>query len=283
MKKQLVKHALVVSLIFASVFAFSQDAALLKYNFVKGKTYVLSTKLNNDVTQTMGGQEVKMETGISFNSEMLIEGVDNSGSATTVVTLKNASIYTKIPAMGRDTTMNFNDLNEQRRVVYSSTGKQISVVSITPEKILKMLGSIDQFTNLQYLPEKSFYVGDKWNDIKVDSTKASQQSPVNMNISTDMEYTLAGKEVKDGIELLKISYSGVLSITGKGNMQGMELFVEGSGKTEGFSYFNTQTSMVVYNEANTEMDMSIAVSGQQNMTMPMSQSLKIITTIEEKK
>ncbi len=282
MKKQLIKQALVLSLILVTISAFSQDATLLKYNFVKGKTYVISTQLNNNVTQTMGGQEMKIESGINTNSEMLVEDVKSNGDFTTLVTLMNTSMHTKIPAMGRDTTMKFNDLNDQRRIVFSSTGKQISAVDLNPEKSLKMMATIKQLLKIQGLPEKSLKVGEKWNDKLIDTTKATAQNPVNMIMTTDMEYTLLGKEVKDGIELLKISFAGAMTINGKGNMQGMELFVEGTGKTEGFSYFNPKTSILVNNEASTEMDMSIAVSGQQNMTMPMSQSMKSITKIEEK-
>lgn len=282
MKNVIIKSLFVLSFVTISIFANSQEAVMLKYNFVKGKTYILSSKLSTNVTQTMGPQEIKVENGIISNSDMQIEDVDNNGNATSLVTLKSASIHTKIPAMNRDTTMNFNDLNEQRRVVFASTGKEISSITITPEKVMKMMSSASQFTRIQNLPGKSINTGEKWNDKLIDSTKANQQSPVNMAISTDMEYSLVGKEVKDGVELLKISFSGAITITGKGNMQGMDLFVEGTGKSEGFSYFNPKTSLVVNTESNTEMDMSIAVSGQQNMTMPMTQSIKISTTLTEK-
>lgn len=282
MKKLLLKQLLIITLVAFCGLVYSQENVMLKYNFVKGKTYILTTQLNSDVTRTMGPQEIKIETGINSNSEMQIEDVDNNGNATSLVTLKNASIHTKVPVMNKDTTMNFNDLNEQQRVVFSSTGKQISAVTITPEKVLKMMNSASQFTRIQNLPGKSVNIGEKWNDKLVDSTKSSPQNPVDMVISTDMEYSLIGKEIKDGIELVKISFSGAITITGKGNMQGMELFVEGTGKSEGFSYFNPKTSLVVNTESSTEMDMSIAVSGQQNMTMPMSQSMKASITLAEK-
>ncbi|RPH34512.1 MAG: hypothetical protein EHM93_00320 [Bacteroidales bacterium] len=283
MKNLFIKQAMVLSLIVVNFFAYSQDAALLKYNFVKGKTYVIFSQLDNIVTQTMGGQEIKIEAGILSNSEMLVEGIDDKGNITLLATLKNASISTKIPAMGKDTTMNFSNLDEQRRVVLSSTGKQIASVNLNEEKVQKMISSINQFTRLQNLPGKALKIGEKWNDKLIDSTKASQQNPVNMVVTTDMEYTIVGKELKDGVELLKIANSGAMSITGQGNMQGMELYVEGTGKSEGFSYFNPKASMVVNTEANIEMDMSIAVTGQQNMTMPMNQSMKAIVKIEEKK
>lgn len=264
-----------------SIFANSQEA-MLKHGFVKGKTYVLSTQLTQNVTRSMGGQDLTMEGGLNSSAEIQIENVDNIGNVTMLVSLKNSSITQKVPAMKMDTTMNFNDLNEQKRVVVASNGKLISSASVTEEKIGKMLASAEQFTKLLQFPEKAIKFGEKWTEKLVDSTKASQQSPVSMVITNDMELTLVGKEVVDGAELLKINFGGVLQITGSGNQMGMELFVEGTGKSEGFAYFNPKTSLLVRTETNTEMNMNIAVSGQQNMTMPMSQSMKTITTIIEK-
>jgi hypothetical protein len=283
MKKLLIKQVLVLSLLFVSAFAYSQNATLLKYNFIKGKTYVLSTQLTNNVTQSMGGQEMKMESGVVTNSEMKIEDIDKDGNATTLLSILNGSIHMKIPAMGRDTTMKLSDLKEQIRVVLSSTGKKISEAEVNKDNRFAMMGPINQFTKFRELPGKEIKVGEKWNEKLSDSTKASGQNPFNTTILTDLEYTMVGKEMKDGKELIKISFTGTLAINGKGNQQGMDLFMEGTGKTEGSSYFDPQTLLVNYNEANTEMDMSIAVSGQQNMTMPMTQSVKVINTIEEKK
>ena len=264
-----------------SVVANSQDA-MLKYNFVKGKTYVLNTQLNNNIVQTMGGQEMKMESGINSTSEFLVENVDEKGNATILVSLKDASVASKIPAMGRDTTMKFNDLNEQTRVVITSAGKNISSASVSAGNVSMMLGSVEKFTKFIQLPEKSVKVGEKWSDKLVDSIKSSPQSPVNLVITTDFEFSFVGTEVVDGVELTKISFTGALQINGSGNQMGMDLFVEGNGKSEGVLYFNPKSSLVVKTDTNTEMDMNIAVSGQQNMTMPMNQSMKTITTLVEK-
>lgn len=278
MKNVVTKSLFVLALMTISFFANSQEA-MLKYSFVKGKTYAITTQLTNNITQSMGGQEMKQLSDMNSNSEMKIEDVDKDGNATSLFTLLNTSIH--FSAMGRDTTMKFNDQNEQKRVVFSPLGHQISEIEITAAK-KSMMGS-NKIDKILQLPGKTIKFGEKWNDKLVDSTKASPQNPMSANVTTDMEYTLVGKESKDGIEYLKIAYTGALSINGKGNMQGMDLFMEGTGKTEGFTYFDPKTSMIVYTESNTEMDMSIAISGQQNMTMPMTQSMKTITKIEEKK
>lgn len=281
MKKQFIKQALVLSLILICGFAYSQETVLLKYNFVPGKAYSQNTTVTNNITQSMGGQEMKMLSDIKASNDLAIESVDKDGNATVLVSLLNISI--RSAAMGRDTTMNFNDLKDKTRAVYSVEGKSISSVKVDSFQVSRMIGSIDQFVKLQTLPGKPIKVGEKWMDKIVENKKASGGNPFAVENNSDMEYTLVGKESKDGNDYYKISYTGTMIITGKGNQMGMEMFMEGTGKTEGFYYFDPKTSMIVYTEGNTEMDMTIAVTGQQNMTMPMSQSMKAITKIEEKK
>lgn len=281
MKKQLITQALLLSFITVGLFAYSQEAVQLKYNFVKGKTYVLSTQVENTIIQSMGGQEMKMETEITATNGMKIEDVDKDGNATTLITFISTKVHSV--GMGQDTTMTVNGSDEQKRVVFAQTGRKISEVKLgDPGKGIN-IGSADQFSKFITLPANVIKTGDKWNDKTVDTIEASQQNPVNINTTSEMAYLFAGKEQKDGVEYLKITYTGVLAITGKGNQMGMDLFLEGTGKTEGFSYFDPKTSMVVYSEGNTELDMTVAVAGQQNMTMPMTQRMKTISKFEEKK
>ncbi len=280
MKKLILKQAMVLSLMVICGFAFSQESVMLKYNFVKGKTYVVSNQIVSDMTQSMGGQEVKMASEINSTSEINVEDVDNDGNATALNTLLGANVHSTM--MGRDTTMQLN-LNEQKRVVIASTGKQISSVNVGDTKKFQMMGSESQIARIQVLPSNEIKIGDKWHNTSVDSTQMSENSPVSTNSTTEIDYTFVGKESKDGVEYLRLNYSGTIAISGKGNMRGMDLFMEGTGKSEGFAYYNPQVSLIVYSEGTTEMDMSIAISGQQNMTMPMTQVMKNIMKIEEKK
>lgn len=271
---------MVLSLMIICGFAFSQESVMLKYNFVKGKTYVVSNQIVSDMTQSMGGQEVKMTSEINSSSEINIEDVDKDGNATALNTLLSANVHSIM--MGRDTTMQLS-LNEQRRIVLASTGKQISSVSVGDTKKFQMMGVESQIARIQVLPSNEIKIGDKWHNTRVDSTQISENSPVSTNSTAEMDYTFVGKESKDGVEYLRLNYSGTIAISGKGNMHGMDLFMEGTGKSEGFAYYNPQVSLIVYSEGTTEMEMSIALSGQQNMTMPMTQVIINITKIEEKK
>lgn len=279
MKKQFVRQTLIIALIAICGYAYSQDAVMLKYNFVKGKTYVQSSQITQNVTQTMGSQEMKILGELKSTNEYAVEGVENDGNATVLISVPEISIHSV--AMGRDTTMKFKDLKDKSRVVYSITGKSLSTAKVDSSESAKI---IDQMSlgRIRTLPGKSVKVGEKWQDQTTENRKASG-SPFATDNTSDIEFTLVGKEAKDGKEYFKISFSGTLTITGKGTQMGMDMFIEGTGKTEGFYYFDPKISLVVYSEDNTELDMNVAVSGQQNMTIPMNQTIKNIVKFEEKK
>lgn len=275
------KNLVVLALVLATCMAYSQEQVLLKYAFVSGKTYVQQTELKQNITQSMGGREMKMQVDLSSDNEFVIEKVLKDGNATMLVSLLNASVHSA--GMGRDTTMKYNNLKDKSRMVFSTDGKTVSTTKIDSTDVAGMMGTLDQFAKLAYLPGKAVKIGEKWQDKTVENRNASGTNPFDAEVVSNTEYTLVGKEAKDGKEYYKIAFKGTVAINGKGNQMGMEMFLEGTGAVEGFNYFDPKTTMVVYAEGNTEMDMNISISGQQNMTIPMTQSMKTITKFEEKK
>jgi hypothetical protein len=88
-----------------------------------------------------------------------------------------------------------------------------------------------------------------------------------------MTYTVTGKTVCEGRACLQIGYAGDITLEGKGSMRGMELFMEGKGKTSGTLNFDYGDGLIVQEASNSDTEMTAAVTGQENMTIPMSQSL----------
>ena len=275
------KNLLLIALLLTTALVYSQESVMLKYNFVKGKTYSQNVLVNTNITQTMGSQEMKIQSDIDANNEYTIEGVAKDGNGTLLVSMLNASVHSAV--MGKDTTLKLNDLKYKSRTVFSKEGKSISTVKVDSTDAAKLMGQANQLIKLPLLPGRSVKIGEKWQDTVVETTKPSAGNPFAIDIKSITEYTLVGKEVKDGKQCFKISYSGTLTINGKGNQMGMDMFMEGTGQVAGFNYFDPKTSLIAYSEGDTEMDMSIAVSGQQNMTIPMTQTMKsVIKTVEKK-
>ncbi len=57
-------------------------------------------------------------------------------------------------------------------------------------------------------------------------------------------------------------------------MMGMDVFTEGGGKMSGTIYFDEKAGMLVSEDSKIDMDLTAAVKGQQNMTIPITQSGK---------
>jgi len=280
MRKLFLKNVMIIALIAICGFSYSQET-MLKYQFVKGKTYTQEIQLTNNIIQSFGGQENKMAMDISTFGEMFIEDISENGDITAIELIKDISMHSVM--MGRDTTMSFKDINEKNRVVYSKDGKQISKETIDSASIADLAGTTNQIAKFMFLPEKSVKNGDKWQNVKTDKNEISEKNPIETIVTSNEDFTYIGKEDQDGKSVDKITIESTSVIEGKGTQMGMELFMEGNGKSQGFAYFDPKASIVVYSEINTEMDMTIAFTGQENMTIPMSQNMKVITKFNEKK
>lgn len=278
MKNIFIKQILVLSLFALALIAKAQDATLLKYGFKKGKTYLENTQLTNNVTQSMGGQEFKNEVIVKSTSEWLVENVDNNENATVLVSLKKAKSVTKLSATEKDSMVN-NDMKDQARAIFSSAGNKVSNSTISISENGQFLEPLSHFTKILHLPVRPIKFGEKWTENVIDSIKASDYNPSNLNINSNIEFTLVGKEVINGVELYKITYSVTLQINGSGNIMGSESIIEGNGKSLGVAYFNPKLLLVVSNNASLELDMNLAISGQENT--PMNQRMQIATTLVE--
>ena len=86
------------------------------------------------------------------------------------------------------------------------------------------------------------------------------------------ESTVLGKETHGTHECLKISFAGTLTLSGKGSMNGMEFFLEGNGKTAGTFLVDISTGLALVADTKNDVETTVALTGQQNMTIPGSQS-----------
>jgi hypothetical protein len=93
-------------------------------------------------------------------------------------------------------------------------------------------------------------------------------------LSTNGKYTFEGVEEKLGLKCARLKLDANLSLSGSGTIQGMNYGLEGEGKNKGTLWVEVKSGMIVYSEMDTEMDMAMGISGQVEMTMPMTQKVK---------
>ena len=88
-----------------------------------------------------------------------------------------------------------------------------------------------------------------------------------------------GNETKSGYDCLKIDVKGTITLEGDGSMQGMKFFIEGDGDVQSTLYFAPKEGLLVAAETQTDIEMTAAITGQMNMTIPITQSQKSSITL----
>ncbi|NTW91287.1 MAG: hypothetical protein HGA35_05100 [Erysipelotrichaceae bacterium] len=56
------------------------------------------------------------------------------------------------------------------------------------------------------------------------------------------------------------------------NQMGMEFFMEGNGETSGTLWFDQNRGIIIAKEGSSEQDMTMALTGQMQMTIPITTS-----------
>lgn len=253
--------------------ARAQQSYTLEYKFDKGKTYRYADTILSRTTQEMMGQEMKLSNNVYAVTRLVTEEVGKEGGATLVMSSDTIVVASKNPRM--DTTIiPVEFLHKRNRLSLSAQGDVLRrevVDSLKVTGVMRMAGGFAQRELFRFalLPEKPVVVGEKWTRKRIDTTEAMGNKGVN---SSTYEYTLVGAEKYRGRDCLKITYTGKVTVTSKGSMMGMDVFTEGNGTFSGTFYFDEKAGMGVGEEGKTDLELTAALTGQQNMTIPISQS-----------
>jgi hypothetical protein len=281
MKRVFLTLTLLFVFVIATNASFGQESVMLKYNFKEGKSFKTTMNLTNEMVQSMMGQEMKATSTVGAVSEYKISKVDAKNNVTALVTILDVTASTV--AMGKENVVKKSDFKKENiSAVYNQTGKVLSSALVDTTEDFSAIGSYSGFVKLQILPAREVKVGEVWNEKQIDTVENGPSNPMTfMTTAMDTEYTLVGKEVREGKNVYRISYKSSMELAGKGKQMNMDLFLEGTGEVTGFFLFEPTASIVVYSEGNTEMNSTITVSGQQNMSIPMTQKVKVVSTLVE--
>jgi len=257
--------------------AAAQQATTLVYKFAPGKSYQYKSTSDGTIIQEMMGQEMKIENASSMTVSLATDNVAADGAMTLVTKLVEGSTKVKNPMM--DTTIAMTDMIGKRMKIRlkpdgTILGREV-VDSVASEGRMRGAGQREA-VRFHILPAKPVKTGDTWASTFVDTMDNMGGKIVN---SVSSSYTVVGSEVRSGANCLKVDYTGTITIEGSGTMQGMDIYIEGGGKVTGTMYFDPSLGMVLQDEAMTETESTIAVTGQQNMTIPMSQKAKTVQTL----
>lgn len=272
---QLVSMVLITMLIASS--SLAQESFKLEYKFEKGKTYRYKEVSSGKMTQEMMGKEMKMSSEVEKVVKIIVNDISKTGDITVTTSADSMKVFSSTP-MG-DTTIYPKELLDKRtEVTFSKKGKKLSEQVIDSVKQAGRMASMAPVEPIQFhiLPEDAKAIGTIWNSLTVDTVDRMGGKVLT---TSDIEYTLVGKEKKLGYDCLKISFKGKTEIEGKASIQGMELMIEGSGKMNGSFYFDPKLGIVVFEETEIDSETTMATTGEQAMIIPITQFAKNTRTL----
>jgi hypothetical protein len=272
-------RSLLVPLLGLAVSSMSLQAQTytLRYDFKKGETYRFRENAAITDTREMGGQEMKSTSSLAGVTRMVVENRGEDGSMVCLISSDSMMVALKSPMM--DTTMTLTALLGKRTRITSSPlgaiGAREMVDTVKLQGMMRAMAQRESFA-LHRLPEKPVAIGGTWHGTVSDTTSTPDGS---RTTTSDLDYTVAGMETKWGGDCLRITYKGTLTYTGKGKMRGMEFFMEGTGNISGTLSFDPNRGLPFEEVSTRETETTIAITGEQNMTMPSTQSVKSTRTL----
>ena len=276
--KNLKIKILITFIALASSGLFAQESFKLNYNFVKGKDY--KYKITNDgiVTQTMMGQEIKININGEIYAKLESEGA-NADSTYLLISLDSAKYRINMPMRDTTTTLD-NMIGKRTRLTVLKDGRIMDRQTIDTvmgnADMMSQVGA--ELTSLIILPDKEIKMGETWNNENVDSVNMMGGS---IKTKSNIDYTLLGKTDTLDHPCLRIGYQGKTSSEGKAKIMGMELFIEGNGKVTGMFLFDAGRGIMINSNSQIDNEMTMAATGEQNIIIPISQSSKQVKTLIE--
>lgn len=266
--------------------SYGSDSYKLKYKMAKGTVLYYRLDSQMESLQEMMGSEVEANSKSNANVKITSEGENKDGNLTFLMVYESM-LFEMISSMMDSTFKDPEGLIGKRvRKTITPYGDQIKSVELDSIKLGLLAHSGDLASAREFLPnlpDSELKMGEKVSMTDVDSLDMLGGTTVT---KAEMEFTLTGKETKLGYDCLKIDVKGTINLEGDGIMQGMKIFIEGDGDFQRTLYFAPKEGLLVAAHNQTDIEMTLALTGQMQMTIPITQSqtsnMTLIKWVESK-
>jgi len=250
---------------------------ILKYNLEKGQALNYSNSSN--VIQDMEQMGNQIHTEVTSEAQFLLTGKGKTDEGNFSADLKINELSVSIKSQAGDSEPDLEKIKgHSLNYIFSPSGKQIQLSDPDSIKIsMGMMGGgevplVSQIKQvLALLPEKTIKISDTWTMTKIDTSKRNGMDVIS---NTETKYIAEAVEMIDGHESLKIIAEGTGVVDGSGNMNGMDMTLEGDIETKSTIYFDFHKGVLVKSEVSVFMEATIAISGAANMTIPLVTTTK---------
>ena len=263
---------LIIAFLVSSMGIMAQKSWNPELKLKKGEVYKYQTTYVGTIVQSMGGMDMTMEMEGNSDMEITVASKEKDLYGISMkITLLNMSM--KMPPM-MDTTMMITDMPISTFTTdkYGNASKLVVQGEEKQNDFGMNMGSIGGNKTFQELPQNAIKTGDKWTSSHIDTTDFMGGSLVNIS---NIEYVCGEESKINDYKCLSINYISNIENAGSTQMQGMDFYIEGTGVQKGIVYIDIKTGLVIKEEITTENAMIMALSGQQNMTIPITQKFTV--------
>jgi hypothetical protein len=267
------KAFVLFGLLMPAMLVVGQKAINPEMKLSKDDVLKYEVTFDGKIVQSMGGQDMEIKLSGSSKNALTVDQVLPNGSYQLKMKMSDIVLSMTMPMM--DTTMSIPEVPGSPIIVIDKLGKMLRKIDTTAKNQAGIgidPASMGGASPFHQFAGKKLKNGEKWNVERNDTMPFMGGSIVNLN---KLEYTLVGTEKLDAVTYLKATYKGTIDSKGSTSMQGMEFYIEGTGVVEGTVYFDLKKFIPVLEDNVSENEMTLALTGQQNMTIPMSQKMTL--------
>ncbi|MFN3135510.1 MAG: hypothetical protein ACK44H_08075 [Candidatus Kryptonium sp.] len=268
-----------ISFFILSQFLYSQEV-LLRFQPEKGKNFVYYLSSEGVLTQSAMGMEQVVNSKTETKFSYFIQDVSPEGNIEMIISVDTIKTGVRAQTPPLDTSF-VVPIHLKLKQVLDKYGKGISfeVVEMKDSKLLGMSGrGIDKrsYSHTVVFPERKISKGDTWDFSYIDTTSNESGQTV---VKARGRYTFDGVEKINDIECARLILSSNFAISGQGVIQGMNYGLEGEGKNIGKIWVDLKSGLLVRSETVSEIETAMGISGQVEMTIPMSQKITTIVSL----
>jgi len=250
---------------------------LLTYRLAPNQVWKYHSTSQELTNMERMGQAIETERNSINDYSVTGTGTDSENNL--VATIKIDTIGIASTGMGREMSFDMTPLiGKSFGMTFSPRGKELEFPGAdTLEVDFGMMAggkqNVKNFfrTIFPDLPAKPIKIGESWTD---HDTLTIPQSGMEITVTTASNNTISGFETIAGMECLKISSKATGAMSGGGETMGMDMTFEGDIEGNSTWYFAYKKGTYVKVESEGFMEGTIAISGAQNMTMPITVETK---------
>jgi|GEM_PF-1191637 len=259
-----------------------QESFILRYRLASNEVWTYRTTTTQKTDMEMLGQSLPVEITIVVEYSVRGEGNDPSQNLRATLTLDTLSMTFDI--VPEDMTIDLAPwIGKKMDLILSPTGEEAfagidTLPDIRFDQISDETFDIRSLLRNPFpdLPSQPIRIGDTWQG---GGRYSQTQRHIDTEVTTHSTNTLEDIDILDGLEclIMKTKMSGTLD--GSGKQMGMDVVFEGDLESTTTWYFAYESGTLVKLISDQFMEGTIAIAGQVDMVVPMTQQTRIVSQL----